>query len=803
MTTPATPRQPWDDRRLAAAFAARASAITTPTNLVDTTVERVRTADRPEPAWRRWLPAAAVIVLAVGVIASGLALSDGVVGRRLFRPGPTADLKTLDTGEFAFEYPASWLAYDASASFSGGSAIAVLGTLPVEPRCGNERHVDINCVSEQRLEPGRIRVLVLGGTYRGGTIQDRPDIEGGTTTRTSVAGMPAILHESDGRADSYYREDKSLIWEIARPGTDGTNVVRLEALLTEPGVALGRQQLESLVDSFRFTNGPDPSTTPTPEPTPTVTPPRLADLRVMSVEELIAAAESPTPEEVIVSGWLGQLGVVRSCPLVLDPHPLLPICEELDLYLVDREAYAGPSFEPTAPHIVPILRADAHRQVDISQGVAVEVQAIGHLLDHRWTTCPAELQDDCKARFVIDRLVPAGQPLDGDLPSPWAIPADFPTEQSEEPVEVLSSVVGGLTVVSIGNADATGVRSIEPLVEEINEGQGAWVIRALVGGDPTPVARTFLVGHIGWWTIFEVTEEGLVDRTQRVEGAPTAMPTDDPGVSWPPKGVLDVPMPELPTGRDPTAGVVDRTGLLVEARAAGESDPGRPVRGLQQGEMAIVQAAPDSVIAYWDGTLCDDRLVLTLHGHGPGEPPNRIELRGESANRCRLALVRYGMVLRFSQAVDAAAIQSWDRVGTRFEAFPPVDATVVFLAKDGGFELPKVRAALVDLSGRVTGVRAPRPDEPRLIDRGGGRSAFLIPDPTVPDRYQLVWTGGRCDGDTVVTIDDELRTVMVEATQVGGCDAIGVERRLIIDVDGAIDPAAVEVRYTETRAGAS
>ena len=44
--------------------------------------------------------------------------------------------------------------------------------------------------------------------------------------------------------------------------------------------------------------------------------------------------------------------------------------------------------------------------------------------------------------------------------------------------------------------------------------------------------------------------------------------------------------------------------------------------------------------------------------------------------------------------------------GTPFETFPPVDSTVVFLPKDGGFELPKARAALIDLSGRVTAVRA-------------------------------------------------------------------------------------------------
>ena len=311
MTLPTVSREPWDDRRLEAAFAMRASTVPRPRELVDETLDRVRTAPRPAPPWQRWLPAAAVIVLAIGVAAGGLALTDQVRGRALFRPGPTADLRTLDTGEFAFDYPASWLAYDASASSSGGSSTAVLGTLPVERRCGDERHVDINCVYQQRLEPGHVRLDVGTGTYRGGTIQDLPinDLpinEIGRITRVEVGGMPALFVESDGSPDSYYREDKTLHWEIARPGTDGSSVVELEARLTEPGVAEGLAQLEALIASFRFTNGPDPSTPPTPEPTPTETPPRLADLRVMTVEELIAAAESPTPEEIIVHGWLTQ-----------------------------------------------------------------------------------------------------------------------------------------------------------------------------------------------------------------------------------------------------------------------------------------------------------------------------------------------------------------------------------------------------------------------------------------------------------------------------------------------------------------
>jgi hypothetical protein len=805
VTTPVSPREPWDAGRLEAAFAARASSSTTPTDLVDATFDRVRTAGRPEPAWRRWLPAAAIVLVVIGVATAGITLSAEVGRDRVFREGPTPQLRTFETGEFAFDFPASWLGYAATrVAGSGGAPIAVLGTKPVERRCGGLLGVDINCVYKERLDAGHVRLFVSVSSYRGGTIHDRPDSTTGMTTRTSIGGMPAILDEVAGNPDSYYREDVSLAWEIARPGSDGASVVHLQAMLKEPGVAEGRQQLEALVASFRFTNGPDPSVAPTPEPTPTETPPRLAELRVMTVDELIAARSSPTPEEVIVHGWLARSNVIFDCNVDPNPHPLIAHCEDFALSLSDERVQVDRgAIVPSVPHVVPMLGVDAHSAVPVLPGTAVEVLAVGHLRDHRSATCAIEVRAECERRFVIDRVVPAGQPIDDELPGPWASPSDQPVDGAGNAVEVLRSELDGITVVSIGVADAGPLRSIEPSAENINNGEGAWVIRALVAGDATPVARTFLVGHNGWYTLFEVTEEGLVDRTPPVEGVPTPVPPEDPGASWPPDGVLDVPMPENTVGRAPKAGVVDRTGLLLEARSVEEGDPPRPNRDLQAGEMAVVQSGPDTVIAHWDGTLCDDRFVLTVYGDRQGEPPSQLELRGESADRCRLALVHYGIVLRFSQPVDATTIHGWDRVGTPYEAFPPVHSTVVSLPKGGGgFDIPKVRAALVDLSGRITSVRLPRPDEPRPKDRRDGPGS-LVPDPTVAGRYHLMWNGGICTPDIVITIDPTLSNVVVSNPVIGDCDTIGNEYRLILDIDGPVGVPVVEVRYADTSAGAS
>jgi hypothetical protein len=1021
-----------------------------PTELLGQVVARVRTEDPPMAVWRRWLPAAAVVVLAVGVVASGIALWGDVRGRALFREGPTADLKTLETGEFAFDYPAAWHGYDASAAGSGFSSIAVLGTQPVERRCGNERHVDLNCVYEQRIEPGQIRLFVGTGAYRGQTIQDRAPIENGSTSRVWVGGMPAIVDAFDPRPDSYYGEDQLIRWEIARPATNGTNVVRLEAMLEEPGIADARRQLDALVASFRFTNGPDPSASETPEPTPTEAAPRLGELPVKTVKDLIAAAEAPTAGEVVVRGWLARSSAIVDCQIELDPHPLIPYCADFGLYLMDENAPVDRgSVGPSVPHVFPMLRVDAHTAATIAPGDALEVLALGHQLDHRWTTCPEAQQADCKARFVIDRVVAADQPLTDDLPDPWSSPDGLPVTAPPEAVEVLSSVVGGVTVVSIGVADPDALRSIEWHTRAKPDLHSSWVIRALIGGDAEPIARTFLVGDEGHPTVFEVTETGIVDligqpvstpptevfglpvisveeaiairdagrddreiavrgwfppsvpvpcprqpttsplesscqnrfevlmadeeqlidvrldgysthgpaglaisidvdgvdqswkprlptlapvdliavghfddrrsgwcdpsrinacrdrfvvdRVEWVDGATqplslviatgadgplfapveanviAALPdrpllsaavwrgadlgqvepslreerlgiTDQAAVwivrvlddgraatylvidgtdrtyvmetdgqtvlvggapaenrerTWPPTGVQDVPMPEGPSGLVSKAGVVDRSGLVVEARPAGDADPRGPTTSLLAGQMAIVQAAPDTIIAYWDGSLCDDRFVLTVYGDRAGEPPDRLELRGERAKSCRLALATRGIVLRFSQPVDAAAIHGWDRVGTPFETFPPVDSAVVFLAKDGGFVSPRARAALIDLSGRVSSVRAPEPDEPRVIDVDADGPVVFLRDRSIPGRYHLYWTGGVCDGDSIVTIDAELSKVSVHAIRQEPCDTMGVERRLVIDIDGALDPNAVETTYTETVTGAS
>ena len=73
-------------------------------------------------------------------------------------------------------------------------------------------------------------------------------------------------------------------------------------------------------------------------------------------------------------------------------------------------------------------------------------------------------------------------------------------------------------------------------------------------------------------------------------------------------------------------------------------------------------------------------------------------------------------------------------------------------------------------------------------------------------RYQLAWVGGQCAPDITITINAALSRVVVTNTvppDPPTCGTIAQVYRLILDIDGPLDPPTVEVRHAETSAGAS
>lgn len=331
MTTPGRPSGPgagpslrpdapdaagWNDERLDAAFAMHASRVTVPSDLVAATLGRLRPAARPS-AWTRLLPAGAALVLVLGLVGGGVALVSrpaGLLGGGsvTFRDGPTPDLRTLDGGEYALDFPASWLAYTAAADpGSGGSIDALLTTQPIEERCGSIMGVDVNCVYEQRLEPGQLRIFVGSGSYRAKTVLDRADIENGTTTRLVVGGMPAILDEFDVAPDDFYQADQSASWAIATPASL-VRVIRIEFRARDPEAAAARAAVDALVATFRFT----PPATPLPDdPDAAVAAARAAlDIQAASFRQGFVPADDPDAQTYLdclgdVPGEAERMGV--------------------------------------------------------------------------------------------------------------------------------------------------------------------------------------------------------------------------------------------------------------------------------------------------------------------------------------------------------------------------------------------------------------------------------------------------------------------------------------------------------------
>jgi hypothetical protein len=174
-----------------------------------------------------------------------------------------------------FDHPGAWPAHDAIASFTGGSVLAVLGTVPIPARCGTA-HVDINCYYEQRLPPGTISVVVGTGSFGGATLFDArtPDPHEIGRERVEVGGAPAVVHHY--HPGDFYGEDEAIGWEIAFPRSVLEAFV-IQARLRGPGLAELRGELDRLIASVRL-DGLGPPLDLTPDAAAAVVQKALAEL---------------------------------------------------------------------------------------------------------------------------------------------------------------------------------------------------------------------------------------------------------------------------------------------------------------------------------------------------------------------------------------------------------------------------------------------------------------------------------------------------------------------------------------------
>jgi len=384
--------------------------------------------------------------------------------------------------------------------------------------------------------------------------------------------------------------------------------------------------------------------------------PTILGIPVISVPELIALrtrGPAPSPEEVAVRGWMIRSNVVYDCAIPdIEQHPLVPRCLA-PTFLMERPERPT-ELTTDGPSVTPLLGPDSHMEVDIAGQEPVEVIAIGHLADHRWPTCQPAEQDACRRVFVADRIVPADASLEG-LPEPWRIPRSASSEPSTDPEDVVSRLevlLGDITVVFMGHVAAGLLREVEPAVVDRGDIDSAtqlhpvWVARALVAGDPEPgVARTFIIAdrrvHEPALPIWDASEDGV---------AP--LPEREQSLRWPPRGadIVEMPFDDEP-GRPPVqVAVIDKTGKLVEARAATSAQIA--VRDITMNAVGIADLPDGGVLVDWGGSMCDDLLTLTISASDAGIP-DRVTVDGRRGLPCRLMLMYYAVVLSFDPAVRA------------------------------------------------------------------------------------------------------------------------------------------------------
>ncbi len=259
------------------------------------------------------------------------------------------------------------------------------------------------------------------------------------------------------------------------------------------------------VATIAIPGGPGPAasasgvpTTPSPSGSSASVPPRLP---IIDVAALVALQRGGTfdDRELAVHGYLspfvalpcpypGELPVlVLRCPqgfqfLMQDPEVLQTITSDGSTF----HGPAGPSVNPR------LLETLGDIPTGVNRTTPAEVIALGHLDDARAGDCGPEQLDECRQAFVIDRLLPAGSPIDLRVPAQVAAPPSA-THTAAEVVDATAAATGmpADVLVIAGFESAEELVRIQPAVTQTSGLEGpVWLVR-LLGADG--IGRTFAV----------------------------------------------------------------------------------------------------------------------------------------------------------------------------------------------------------------------------------------------------------------------------------------------------------------------
>ena len=118
-------------------------------------------------------------------------------------------------------------------------------------------------------------------------------------------------------------------------------------------------------------------------------------------------------------------------------------------------------------------------------------------------------------------------------------------------------------------------------------------------------------------------------------------------------------------------------------------------------------------------------------------------------------------------------------------------AAVVELTSEVSAGAPRVQVAVIDGSGRLTGVSEKGAIDPSTVDFDGRFGAYG--EPGRPGRVHLAWVGGICDSHITVTVAADIASITFDMGPQPDCDSIGVGRELVLDFEGTVDVPTINI----------
>ncbi len=742
MTT-STPREPWDDDRLGAAFRARAAGTTTPADLVGLTSSAVRTGP-VATQWARVLAAAAVVVLAVGAIAGGTALLGNQRGQADATANPTGNPTPSSSSpvDGAMDLPTVTVPEAIAVRDAGADdrELAIRGwftpfgpvpcprsimaaTSPVQPVCPDQFIV----LTAEPESPGTVE-----SNGYGGDVPVRPSIEidlddlsrsWGPSERGAAPAMELVVigHFDDRRS-------------FACP-SEVQQACRDRFVVDRVAMVDGATQPLSLVG---VGDGPQKST-------------------AAEIQALVARA---TPSGSVLSMAVvdGPTGIGRIEPslgtgrggFIDQPWVWVVRVLEGDRSVTYVVADGTNDVFRMDPEGAPIPVAATASPSATTTVLGIPVISVPELIAMR-TGAPHPSPNEVavhgwmiRSNVIYDCLLdPDPHPL-----VPWCQTPTFLMEQPKRPAELTTS--GPLVVPLIG-PDAN--------VE--------------VGAGNVPV-EVIAIGHLGdhRWATCRLSQQDTCRREFVVDRI-VAADADVEGLPAP----WHIPSTaQWPAGADPSAAVRRLKTMVGAVRVVSVGlAMGASLHGI---EPAIKEGAKvDGLIrspSVW--------VVRALVATGPDPAVARTFLMPEGTE---------GPIW---EASELGVLPVPEPVGV---SWPPDGATVVELTSQVGAGRRPAQVAVDDRSGWMTSVREVRTiDAPIDSAFSGDRHPIFAVGSN--GRYHLQWMGSVCDSSMTVTIGESVGRIDIFGGERPGCDAMGIGRELVLTFSKDIDAAATQVTYDVT-----